>query len=508
MAQLSKPKGIFDRDVEWAELTRFATDERPGATLGVVSGRRRQGKTLLLYELARASGGFYFGATEATAAESLRRLGEALGAFADAPGPVQLADWSAAVDALLALGRERPVTVVIDEFPYLVRAARDLPSIIQHALTPGRPERAESRTRLLLCGSALSFMGGLLAGSAPLRGRAGLELPVQPLDYRAAAAFWGIEDPLLAVKVFAIVGGTPAYRREYVQDDAPSGPDDFDSWVVRAVLNPARPLFREARYLLAEDPDLRDAALYHSVLSAVAEGNASRGGIAGYIGRKANDLQHPLTVLEDAGLLVREPDPLRSGRSSYRITEPLITFYQAVMRPAWTALEQRRGGDVWRRSKRRYASAVLGPRFEEIVRQWAIRFADLDVFDGIVAEASAATVTDPSSRTSHELDLVALGEPPLGDGPRPLLAIGETKWGRRLGQADLERLRRVRELLVRRPGVDTARTRLLLASAEGFTEDLIMAASTRPDVILVDPGVLYGIEGRASTSLPGPELRA
>ncbi|SCE65990.1 hypothetical protein GA0074695_0104 [Micromonospora viridifaciens] len=491
MTQLSKPEWIFDRDVEWAELARFAADGRAGVTLGVISGRRRQGKTLLLYELARATGGFYFGATEATATESLRRLGEALGIYTGAPGPVQLADWSAAVDALLALGRQRPVTVVVDEFPYLVRAAQDLPSIIQHALTPGRPERTESRTRLLLCGSALSFMGGLLAGSAPLRGRAGLELPVQPLDYRAAAAFWGIEDPLLAVKVFSIVGGTPAYRREYVQDDAPSGPDDFDSWVVRAVLNPARPLFREARYLLAEDPDLRDPALYHSVLAAVAEGNASRGGIAGYIGRKATDLQHPLTVLEDAGLLVREPDLLRSGRSSYRITEPLISFYQAVMRPAWTALEQRRGAEVWRRSQRRYASAVLGPRFEEIVRQWVLRFADPDLLGGPVAEVGAATLTDPASRTSHELDLVALGEPPLGGGPRPLLAIGEVKWGRRLGQADLERLRRVRELLVRRPGLDTTHTRLLLASAEGFTDELAGVASAESDVVLVDAVRLY-----------------
>lgn len=213
MPLLGKPAEIFDRDVEWAELARFVADDRPGATLGVVSGRRRQGKTLLLYQLAQASEGFYFGATEATSTESLRRLGEALGAYSGSPGPVHLPDWGAAVDALLALGRERPVTVVLDEFPYLVRAARDLPSIIQHALTPGRPERTGSRARLLLCGSALSFMGGLLAGSAPLRGRAGLELPVQPLDFRAAAAFWQIDDPLLAVRVFSVVGGTPAYRR-------------------------------------------------------------------------------------------------------------------------------------------------------------------------------------------------------------------------------------------------------------------------------------------------------
>ncbi|MFI2662371.1 hypothetical protein [Micromonospora carbonacea] len=224
----------------------------------------------------------------------------------------------------------------------------------------------------------------------------------------------------------------------------------------------------------------------------MAEGNATRGGIAGYIGRKATDLHQPLTVLEDAGLLARDPDPLRNRRSRYRITEPLITFYQAVMRPAWTALEQRRGSDVWRRSQRRYASAVLGPTFEELVRQWALRFAGPDTLGGIVAEASAATLTDPSTRTAHELDLVALGEPLLGDGARPLLTIGEVKWGRTLGRPDLERLGRARDLLAGRPGLDAAGTRLLSASAEGFTDELAREAARRPDVVLVDAARLYG----------------
>jgi uncharacterized protein len=484
-----KPDHIFDRDAEWDDLARFVGAGQAGATLGVVTGRRRQGKTLLLYELARATNGFYFGATEAIEAESLRRLGEALASYTAAVGPIRFADWGQAIDALLALGADGPVTVVLDEFPYLARASRDLPSVLQHALTPGRAERTGSRTRLLLCGSALSFMGGLLAGSAPLRGRAGLELPIAPLDYRAAAHFWGIDDQRLAAQVFAIVGGTPAYRREYVQDDAPESLADFDAWVTRAVLSPSRPLFREARYLLAEDPDLREPALYHSVLAAVADGNTTRGGIASYLGRRATDLQHPLTVLEDSGLLAREPDLLRAGRSSYRITEPLITFYQAVMRPAWTALEQRRGAEVWRRSPRRFTSAVLGPSFEELVRQWAVRFAAPATFGGVVGDVGRGTLTDPAERTSHELDLIAVGEPPLGDGPRPLLAIGEAKWGQRLGAGHLARLERARDLLRRRDGLDAGATRLLLASATGFTDELL--AQRRPDVVMVDLARLY-----------------
>lgn len=60
-------------------------------------------------------------------------------------------------------------------------------------------------------------------------------------------------------------------------------------------------MFMEARYLLAEEPDLRDPALYHSVLAAIAEGNTMRGAIANHVGRKTNDLGHPLNVLGPIG---------------------------------------------------------------------------------------------------------------------------------------------------------------------------------------------------------------
>ena len=116
--------------------------------------------------------------------------------------------------------------------------------------------------------------------------------------------------------------------------------EDFDDWVARAVLNPDRPLMREARYLLAEESDIRDPALYHSVLAAVANGNGRWGAIASYIGRKSPDVAHPLNVLEDCGLIIKDEDAFRSGRAQYRITEPLISFYEAIMRPRWADLEE------------------------------------------------------------------------------------------------------------------------------------------------------------------------
>ncbi|WP_374113382.1 ATP-binding protein [Frankia sp. AgB1.8] len=492
---MTRPLDMFDREFEWNALTRFTTDEAAGATLGVVSGRRRQGKTFLLRALCEAAGGFFFGADEATDGESLRRIGSALADWLGAPAPLVFDDWYPVLDSLLALGHDRPVPVVIDEFPYLVRANPRLPSIVQNVLAPRRAERDDSRTRLLLCGSAMSFMGGLLAGSAPLRGRAGLELIVPTLDYQHAAQFWGVDDPVTALKVHAIVGGTPAYRREFVRDDIPAGPDDFDAWVTRTVLSPTSALFREGRYLLADEPDLRDTALYHSVLAAIAEGNASRGGIASYLGRKSGDLAHPLTVLSDCGLITREPDAFRDNRTQFRIAEPLVTFYHAVMRPMWSDLEHARGdrrvAQLWRIGQRRFVGNVLGPHFEQVCRDWTARHATPEQFGAaLVSRVTSGVVNDPSARTSHQLDVVAFGYDDDHAQER-LLMIGEAKWGDTMGLAHLDRLRRIRELLSAqgRPGATTAR--LACFSAAGFSDQLVRASDDVPDLTLVGPADLY-----------------
>jgi NAD(P)-dependent dehydrogenase (short-subunit alcohol dehydrogenase family) len=146
-------------------LDGVTSDASPGATLGVLTGRRRQGKTFLLRALCEAAGGFYFAAGEATDGESLQQIGAAVGAHLQLPAPLRFDGWHAAIDALLSLGADRPLPVVIDEFPYLVQAHPALPSIVQNAIAPRRAEREGSRSRLLLCGSAMTFMGGLLPGT-------------------------------------------------------------------------------------------------------------------------------------------------------------------------------------------------------------------------------------------------------------------------------------------------------------------------------------------------------
>jgi AAA+ ATPase superfamily predicted ATPase len=491
MGTLAKPNRVFDRDREWEALVRFATSPSPDVRLGIVSGRRRQGKTFLLDALVDTVGGFFFTATDATEVEALQGFGEAVAAYAGG-GRYAFRDWDEALERLFAVAAGE--LVVIDEFPYLSKASSSLPSVLQRALDPrGYARRAGSK--LLLCGSAMSVMGRLLAGNAPLRGRASMELIVKPLGYRESARFWGIGDPRLAVLVHSIVGGTPAYRREFVAGDAPTSLEDFDSWVLRTVLNPQAPLFREARYLLAEETEIRDVALYHAVLGAIAGGRTTRGGIANTIGRSSTDIGHPLSVLEDTQLIIRESDPFTRGKSTYRIAEPLIVFYEAVMRREWTRLERGNLEAAWRNSRATFLSQVVGPHFEGICRDWAMSVGP-EVFGELPGQVAAATVNDPRDKQQIQIDVAVLSPEETGQ-PRRILSLGEVKWNRTMTVGHVDRLRRARELLSAK-GYDTSQTVLTCYSGAGFDENL-RAVGTEPGAkpasidgpMLVDLNTVY-----------------
>ncbi|WP_067130333.1 ATP-binding protein [Microtetraspora malaysiensis] len=482
---MPKPEYVFDREREWAALTRFATAPGDEMRLAVVSGRRRQGKTFLLQALADALGGFYFVAVESTSVDALRQFGTAVASYLGVEGTLAFANWDEAITYLLDRCPDR--LIVIDEFPYLMKADHAIPSLLQREIDArGANHPARGRTRLILAGSAMSVMGKLLAGQAPLRGRASLELVVHPFDYHMARRFWGISDLRLAIQLNAITGGTPAYRTRFVDGESPAGPDEFDDWVIRRVLSTESPLFREARYLLSNEMEVRDEALYHAVLGAIAAGNNTRGGIAGHMERKSTDIAHPLGVLEDCRLIRKEIDPIRKA-SVYRVAEPLVTFYESIMRPSWSQLERGRAAQVWNGARSRFASQVIGPHFEHICRQFALGVE----WAGELPSEVAAGVAPGSGRGQNiEVDVIALGAQD-GTHRRRLLSVGEAKWSEVMTLRHLGRLQQARDQLHIR-GLDTRDTVLALYSGAGFDRSLTEAAAGDQGILLADLATLYG----------------
>lgn len=482
---------MIGRKAEWTRLAEFAASGQTHASLGIVWGRRRVGKSFLLESLVEECGGFYYEAVRGSSGEALRELGARLGTFVGAAAPLALESWDAAVEALLALGRESEAVVVLDEYPYLLEHSPELDSIIQRAFGPRSPSRAGSRTRLILCGSALSVMSRMLSGTAPLHGRAGMDLRISPFDFRVARELHAIEDLATAYRTYSVIGGVAAYGREMVESDVPRGGSDFDRWVCRRVLSPGAPLFNEVALLLSEDPATaraRKINLYHAALAGVALGNHAHGKLTSYVKIPGASLAPIVEALVSAELIERVQDPIRDNRPFYYPADPLIRFHYALIRRNHARLS-RHGADtrqIWGNLKATFDAQVAGPTFEAGARFWAAHFADAEDLGGQPDHVGPTVVQLPDG-TEKQLDVVVATGGSDAPSDRTVVALGEAKAGERINDGHLRSLELARAAL----GERAARARLLLFGT-AFTPGLVAAAARRADVELVDLRRLYG----------------
>jgi uncharacterized protein len=452
---LAKPQDLIGRDLEWTALERFAEREQ---RLAVVYGPRRVGKSFLLDAVCEAAGGFRYQAIAGVAATQLADFGRELGGRLGA-GPLQLDGWADALDRLARL--DVPL-VALDELPYLTEVTPELPSMLQRYVD------SKAGPSLILSGSALSVMSDLVDARAPLYGRAATVVVPAPLHGTDLAALWETGDPLTTLWVDAALGGLPGYRPLVPPPGA-----DLDAWMVEELLAPGSPLLDAAEADLAGVPDppaLR--GVYRAILAAIAAGERTFGAISRVAGLPTGALSRPLAALQRAGLVERVADPLRARRDRYELANPHLRFWLAVIAPHGSRLQAGAAAEIWARlGETTWRSQVLGPRWEAVVRAHLAQRTDGRI--GPVDVVGATTVSDRAAKRSLEIDLVAL----RGDG---IVAIGEAKL-RALGQGDLERLLRIRDLL------DAPDAAIVLASATGVEPGV----AARPDVIALDPGAVY-----------------
>lgn len=465
-------------------LAGFIDSPVDRATLALVYGRRRIGKSTLLVAESDRRSGFYFEATRGTVQSQLENLGRELGEHLGV-GPLSFDGWASAIDALLRLGNNHPIPVVLDEFGHILEADSTVDSVLAKALGPGARRGRNSRARLILCGSAISLMRALTSGQAPLRGRAGLELIMTPDSFRTAATRLPTANLVTACDTYAVIGGVVGYATDMVGFDLPKNRNDFDRWVVDRVLSPAATLHHEAVTLFAEDPTISGpgAALHHGILSAIANGSVSAGAISKKIGKPVSNLAPALHRLVEAGFVVRHEDPIRAQRPLYALNDPFLQFHYAVLASNTSLLRDRNPAETWNgRLRHTFDSRVRGPVFEEQARIWIRRYSSdttVPVRDYIGPSGVAI------NGKVHELDLVIAAGSET-HAKRTVHAIGEAKAGEVIGRSHVLRLEAVREEL----GVRAADAKLVLFGTN-FESAVRKDGVRRSDLELVDLERLY-----------------
>ena len=495
---MDRPTDLYDRGQEWADLAAIVESTAPGLRLGIVSGRRRQGKSYLLRRVA--AGGLYHQAQQVGRAQALARFGDDVARHLGLPvGALGFSDWEIALRTALRLptpgGEPTPSDgatrlLVLDELPYLLVHSPEIPSVLQELYDESRQRPDYPSVAVILCGSALSVMSELLVGQNPLRGRAQLNLTVTPFDFRDAAGYWEADSPEVAFHLDAVFGGTPGYRA-LVEQKPPTSVAMLGTWLSHNALNPSHALFSETDYLLREDPRVRSKETYQSILAAVAAGNHSQTAIGGVVGRDYNNLRHPLDVLVTSGFLVRRVDVLTASRPAlYYLADPIVRFEALITSPCRVLLEERESAEAWRQSQATFASSILGPHFEDIARRWTAKYAG-DRFGRAVGEVGSAVVNDAAGRSQHEVDVVGVPRGRRSGKTPQVVVLGEAKSSNKVRTVgDLTRLERIRGLLATHDE-DNATADLVLFGRSGFDENLTSEAAGRTDVHLVDLAALY-----------------
>ncbi len=476
-----RPEKVFAREWEWQQIVAFTKG------LGVVSGRRRHGKSFLLRELTAArSDSIYHQAIEVDRRTALDRFARSLAKRHGWPAPPRFDDWEQALRAAFTNG---VALLVLDEFPYLLRSSPELLSVVQLLIDDWRQFGAANG--LILCGSSLSVMSTILGAASPVHGRATLDLSMPPFDYRTSAAYWQTPNEQVAFVVDAIFGGAPGYR-ELMDGRLPTDFNQLGEWLATGPLNPAHVLFSEDDYLLREEASFNDRAHYLSILRAVAHGATTSSAIAAALGRDARSLHHSLNGLVRAGFVESIDDALRDQRPIYRLTDPLVRFCQLITRPSVDRLEQHRWAEVVAERGPAMSAGLFGPHFEHLCRAWVRTFASAETLGGTPSRVTPAVLSDARLKRKRQLDAVAISR---GHNERPrILAIGEAKYTSDVrGMGDVQRLEDIRDLVVSAQSAhfDMDKIKLMLFSANGFEPEALRARDHRTDLILVELTDLY-----------------
>lgn len=482
---------LIDREEERRTLLREAA--APGARLVLVHGRRRVGKTYLLQHAWKEGHRlFYFLAVDSTPDQNRRDLLEDLRTRYDAS--LELEDyptWRLVFRLLGRLAGDAPLTVVLDEFQYLLAGEVEGSAVLTQLNAVWETDLSSAEVTLVLCGSEVGTMRELARRGA-LFGRLDREIHLEPFDYRQAAEMLPGRPRRGQAYLYGIFGGTPDYL-DLVEEDTPLGE------VVRhAFLERGGKVFVQVSNLVEQEEGIREPGHYRAVLAAIARGATQINEIAQAAGFDMerggeNVARRVLETLRDLRYVRRERN-FDAGRTTpwrHHLADNALAFWYRFVHAHRSLLQLGEAEEVWRERIRPHLDDYMGWHVFEGMAREAFRIHHRDW--GLPAAAKwTRWVGRDRNRRDIEIDVVAR----LSDDR---LVTGEIKWsstpvGPALHhhlQRDLQDLAASARGFARRALDADASHGHLYVSAAGFTDAFHEIGERDPRVRLVDLEAMY-----------------
>ena len=364
----------------------------------IIYGRRRIGKTALINEFCKDKPTIFFSALNATTGQNLEALSRAIYGK-DHPEAVDApiySDFTHAFTEITQMAENERLVFVIDEYPYLAKADPSISSRLQHIIDH---VWQNGQLFVIICGSSMSFMENQVLGyESPLYGRQTAQYKITPLTYRDITVF----NPGLTYEqqalVYGITGGVPHYINKL---DVRS---NIDEALLRNLFNSSGYLFEEPVNLMKQE--LREPAIYNSIISVVAGGASRANEIATKVGLESGICAKYLRVLLDLSIVKKE-SPITEKpdkKTVYSIGDNFFRFWYRFVPKNMSAISSGRIEKIYGQVIQKYYSDYMGAVFEQMCREYLLRYAErLPV---IIANVGQWWGTDSALKKEVQIDIV------------------------------------------------------------------------------------------------------
>lgn len=464
----NKAAGVYmerfvDRGLEIRTLEKeYAKKE---ASLVIVYGRRRVGKTALLSEFIKGKNGMYFLATQEAEAINRNAFREKTAEFT---GNEFLAEasvdrWETIFKAFASRAWDEKPVLIIDEFQYLGKANPAFPSVFQKIWDE---ILMKCSIMVVLCGSLVSMMvSQTLSYNSPLYGRRTAQIRLGQIPFRYYGDFFDGLSRKEQIERYAVTGGVPKYIRSF------AGCEDIFTGITENILDRTGYLYEEPHFLLQQE--VAEVGSYFSILRAIAFGRTKLSDIASFMETKATDLTRNLKTLIELDLVQREvpvteENPEKSKKGLYRIKDYYIRFWFTMIYPNQGDIEQGNITFVIDKIKKSFVRSHAAFVYEDVCREELATREDIPCHFSKIGR-----YWDKNT----EIDIVALNE------EESVILFGECKYWS--GCVDVDTFYQLQEKARQVPWhKDKRREIYCLFSMGGFSPRLRELAEGREDLIL------------------------
>ena len=351
--------------------------KKKSASLVVIRGRRRIGKSRLVEELAATHPFDHFyrfsglPPTAETTEQSQREI--FAGQMASQFGTVSeisrtdLLDWSTLFSKLADKLKKGRVLLLFDEISWMGSKDSDFLGKLKDAWDVYL--KKNDQLLFVICGSVSTWIEKNILSSTGYLGRVSLDLTLKNLPLSDCAKFWNNSasktSPYEKLKFLAVTGGIPLYL-EHINPSL-SAEENIANLCFRS----SGLLFREFDNIFS-DLFSKRSALYKKIMESLAKGSLDEEGICKEIGHvRSSNIKEYLDDLKTSGfILSNRAWDIKTGRlaqpTRYRIVDCYSRFYLKYIEPNKHKIENDQFSES-SISKLAGWSTMMGLQFETLV---------------------------------------------------------------------------------------------------------------------------------------------